>query len=180
MLGLGGRQQLQQSPFERPTRMPTPSTTEGAFARIAPEPGTAAVTFKYDKATNHLFATEDAGTTWQEFAPFNDGQVVELTDAATIAVDASLGKVFRVTLEGNRTLGVPTNGKDGQEIDFEITQSAGSNTLALASGAGGYVLPTAIANTTLSTGAAALDIIRCRYNSDKDRWLVYDFVKGYA
>lgn len=160
--------------------MPTPSNTAGEFARIAPEPTTAGVAIKYDKATNHIFVTENGGTAWQEFAPFNDGQVVALTDAATIAVDASLGKVFRVTLAGNRTLGVPTNGKDGQEIDFEITQSAGSNTLTLASGAGGYVLPSAIANTTLSTAAAALDIIRCRFNADKNRWLVYDFVKGYA
>ena len=33
--------------------------------------------------------------------------VVDLTDAATIAVDASLGNDFRVTLGASRTMGEP-------------------------------------------------------------------------
>ena len=35
--------------------------------------------------------------------------VVGLTDAATIAVDASLGNDFRVTIAGNRTMANPAN-----------------------------------------------------------------------
>lgn len=161
--------------------MPEPSEVEGAFARWEASriSGGAQVVLKYDTAMNRLAVSEDSGTTWAQFQPL--GKPVALTDAATIAVDASLGRIYRVTLGGNRTLGAPTNGEDGQEIEFEITQDGtGSRTLALASGAGGYVLPAAIANTTLTTTAAALDIIRCRYNSAKDRWLVYDFIKGYA
>ena len=42
--------------------------------------------------------------------------VVSLTDAATIAVDASLGNDFRVTIAGNRTMGNPANPTDGQKI----------------------------------------------------------------
>ena len=38
--------------------------------------------------------------------------VVNLTDATTIAVDASLGNDFRVTLGGNRTVGTPANPAD--------------------------------------------------------------------
>jgi hypothetical protein len=38
---------------------------------------------------------------------------VSLTDAATIAWDWSLGISFHVTLAGNHTLGLPTNGKQG-------------------------------------------------------------------
>ena len=53
--------------------------------------------------------------------------VVSLTDAATIAVDASLGNDFRVTIGGSRTMGNPANPADGQQIIFQITQGgAGS------------------------------------------------------
>jgi hypothetical protein len=60
--------------------------------------------------------------------------VVNLTDAATIAVDASLGNDFRVTIAGNRTMGNPANPVNGQQIIFQVTQgSAGSFTLNWAS-----------------------------------------------
>ena len=61
------------------------SVLEGAFA----SPASAAV----------------AGTTVEQGAVAPD--VVSLSDAATIAVDASLGNDFRVTLGGNRTMGTP-------------------------------------------------------------------------
>lgn len=159
--------------------MPEPSEVEGEYFRWETGPLGGRGVLKYDKTMNRLAVSEDGGSTWAQFK--GEGSIVALTDAATIAVDASLGRIFRVTLAGNRTLGVPTNPEDGYEIDFEVTQDAtGSRTLALASGAGGFVLPSAIANTTLTTTAAAMDIIRCRYNLAKDRWLVYDFIKGYA
>ena len=47
---------------------------------------------------------------------------VTLTDAATIATDASTGTWFRVTLAGNRTLGNPTNPTDGQMVVWELIQ----------------------------------------------------------
>ena len=49
----------------------------------------------------------------------------KLTDAATIAVDASLGNDFRVTIAGNRTMGNPSNPTDGQKIIFQVTQGTG-------------------------------------------------------
>lgn len=56
---------------------------------------------------------------------------VGLTDAATIAVDASAGNIFVVTLGGNRTMGAPTNPTRGQTITFEIVQDGtGGRTLA--------------------------------------------------
>ena len=51
--------------------------------------------------------------------------VVALTDAGTIAVDASLGNDFRVTIGGNRTMGTPANPADGQKITFQVTQGTG-------------------------------------------------------
>ncbi len=77
-----------------------------------------------------------------------------LTDASTIAVDLSTSNNLPVTLGGNRTLGVPTNIKEGQAGSLNIWQDGtGSRTLAFAwcynfSGA---------AAPTLTTNKYALD-----------------------
>jgi hypothetical protein len=56
--------------------------------------------------------------------------VVALTDAATVAIDASAGNDFRVTIAGNRTIGAPSNLTDGQALTITVTQDAtGSRTL---------------------------------------------------
>jgi hypothetical protein len=51
--------------------------------------------------------------------PFSRGDrppaVVVLTDATTIAVDASLGNGFRVTIAGNRTVGNHSGGCLGRQ-----------------------------------------------------------------
>jgi hypothetical protein len=67
----------------------------------------------------------------QSFTKAQRGSVVALTDAATIAVDLSLGNNFSVTLAGNRTLGAPTNQTAGQSGVIVVTQDGtGSRTLA--------------------------------------------------
>ncbi len=105
---------------------------------------------------------------------------VGLTDAATIATDASLGDAFRVTLGGNRTLGAPTNPVDGQMAIWEVSQDgAGNRTLALASGAGGFAFGTDITSITLSTAASKTDLLGCRYNLAANRWWVIAFLKGF-
>lgn len=79
-----------------------------------------------------------------------------LTDASTIATDASLGNVFTVTLGGNRTLGAPSNLKAGATYIWLITQDGtGSRTLAYNSV---FKWPGAVA-PTLTTTAAAKDMI---------------------
>jgi hypothetical protein len=104
-----------------------------------------------------------------------------LTDAATIAVDASLGNHFRVTLAGNRTLGVPTNLVDGQRFTIEFIQDGvGSRTLTHTTGsADSYQFGTDIPSVTLSTTAGATDIVEYIYSSTKARCLVIDVKKGY-
>ena len=78
--------------------------------------------------------------------------VVNLTDAATIAVDASLGNDFRVTIAGNRTMGNPANPANGQQIIFQVTQgSGGSFTLSWGSS---YEFSSALPQPSLSTNAA--------------------------
>lgn len=106
---------------------------------------------------------------------------VALTDAATIATDASLGVYFRVTLAGNRTLGIPTNPADGQTILYEFIQDGtGTRTLTLTTtGTGCFALGTDIASVTLTTTASKRDYMICKYNSTLAKWVVLGFVKGY-
>jgi hypothetical protein len=107
--------------------------------------------------------------------------VVALTDGATIALDASLGNHFRVTLGGNRTLDIPSNPVDGQKIMIEVIQDAtGSRTLTLTTGSSGsFAYGTDITTITLSTAANARDFIGAVYNSTAQRWYVIAFIKGY-
>lgn len=80
-----------------------------------------------------------------------------LTDAATIAVDMSLGVNFSVTLNGDRTLGNPTNAIPGRSGRFKLTQGAsgGPHTLAYGNNyvAAGHTFP------VLSTAANAVDYV---------------------
>ena len=79
--------------------------------------------------------------------------VVHLLDAATIAVDASLGNDFRVTIAGNRTMGTPSNPTNGEQIIFQITQGTGAPfTITWASG---YEFSAALPQPTLSNWPCA-------------------------
>jgi hypothetical protein len=102
---------------------------------------------------------------------------VALTDASTIATDASLGNYFRVTLGGNRTLGNPTNASDGQRIIFEFIQDGtGSRTLAYDTK---FAFGTDITAATLTTTINKRDFLTVIYNSTADKFYVVGFVKGY-
>jgi hypothetical protein len=103
--------------------------------------------------------------------------VVNLTDATTVAVDASLGNDFRVTIAGNRTMGTPANPSNGQQIIFQVTQgSGGSFTLNWASG---YEFSAAMPQPTLSTTAGQTDLLGFIYNAAKGTWLFTAFVNGF-
>ena len=67
----------------------------------------------------------------QSYTKAQRGTPVALTDAATIAVDLSLGNNFTVTLAGSRTLGAPTNVTAGQSGVIVVTQDGtGNHTLS--------------------------------------------------
>jgi hypothetical protein len=100
-----------------------------------------------------------------------------LTDAATIATDINNGNHFRVTLEGNRTLGNPTNGKDGERILWEFIQDAtGSRTITLGTA---FLLSKDIPSVTLTTESLARDYMSAVYNSSRTAWDVVSLVRGY-
>jgi len=104
--------------------------------------------------------------------------VVPLTDAATIAVDASLGSDFRVTIAANRTMGNPANPTDGQQIIFQITQGA-SGSAAITWGSG-YEFSAGLPQPTLSTNAGQTDLLGFIYNAGNGTWLLAAFVNGFS
>jgi hypothetical protein len=104
--------------------------------------------------------------------------VVYLTDAATIAVDASLGNDFRVTIAGNRTMGTPSNPTNGEQIIFQITQGTGAPfTVTWASG---YEFSSALPQPTLSSSAGQTDLLGFVYNSSMGTWLFAAFLNGFS
>lgn len=93
----------------------------------------------------------------QSFTKAQRGDVVSLTDAATVAVDLSLGNNFALTIAGNRTLGDPTNVTAGQSGVIVVTQDGtGSRTLAYAGTKWKFAGGTA---PTLTTTASAVDVL---------------------
>lgn len=101
-----------------------------------------------------------------------------LTDAATIAIDASQGNRFTVTLGGNRTLGTPTSPLDGQPLILEVKQDAtGSRTLAYSPA---YEFGTGLASPTLSTAAGDVDLLGFIYSAAISKWRFVAFTGGFS
>lgn len=98
-----------------------------------------------------------------------------LTDAATIATDASLGRHFRCTLGADRTLGVPTNATDAQRAMWELTASGAQRTITLTTGStGAFELTAGIsAATAIASGKTAF--ISAIYSSARARWTVLSY-----
>lgn len=92
----------------------------------------------------------------QEYSATQNFNATTLTDAATISWDASLNQVTSVTLAGNRTMGAPTNLKDGATYILHVIQDGtGTRTItwnAVFKWAGGEA-------PTLTETAGARDII---------------------
>ena len=108
---------------------------------------------------------------------FGGSAPVVLTDAATVATDASAGYIFEVTLGGNRTLGNPTNPSDGDIREWWFIQDGtGSRTITLASE---FVYGTDVTEVVLSTGASLRDRMIAEYDATGPYWRITGFTKGY-
>ena len=103
--------------------------------------------------------------------------VVALTFGSNIAVVASEGNDFRVTLTSSAaTIENPSSPTDGQQIKFQITQDAtGSRTVTWGAI---YDFGTAGA-PALSTAANATDIIGFVYNAAKSKWMCLGSALGF-
>jgi hypothetical protein len=145
-----------------------------AFGRIA---GIAVVSAAGGAVASDLAATPaNAATTVDTggTAP----AVVMLTDGGEIAVDASRGNDFRVTIAGNRSFANPANAADGQKIVFQITQGGqGSNTVTFASA---YQFSAGLPQPALSTAVGYTDLLGFIYNASKGAWLFVAYVLGFA
>lgn len=105
--------------------------------------------------------------------------VVTLTDAATVALNAALGDIFRLVAAGNRTIDVPTNPVDGQKLVIQHKASGADRTLTLTTGsAGAFRFGTDITTLTATTSGKT-DYIGCIYNGADSRWDVVAVIKGF-
>ena len=128
-----------------------------------------------------LGAAQIAGTA---FTGYVAPGVVGLTFNTAISVNAALGNVFSVTLTASTgTIANPTNPVDGQLLRFRIAQDAtGSRTVAWGNAYDwGKTNGSANSAPTLSTAAAAVDIVAFEYNAGLSKWMYLSapFPQGY-
>ena len=147
----------------------TTASASSTYAPLASPTFTGTVTIPAGASISGYLATGAIGTTVQaydadtaktdvaqNFTAAQRGSYVTLTDAATVAIDLSLGNHFQVTLAGNRTLGAPTNVVAGQSGVIRVVQDGtGSRTLAYNSV---FKFPGGTA-PTLTTTANAVDLL---------------------
>ncbi len=107
-------------------------------------------------------------TGFLSFAKGSASAVATLTDAATIALDASTGNYFKVQITANRTVGAPSNPTAGQFITVAIQQSVGgSNTIAWNSA---FRFSTTYPSGTLTTTASRKDKYMYQYDGTDSKW----------
>jgi hypothetical protein len=104
---------------------------------------------------------------------------ITLTDATTIATDASLGNYFRVSITANRTLGTPTNPTDGQKAIWEVTASGGARVLTLTVGSTGAFKFGTDFTTIPSIASGTATFIGAVYRSATSRWHVLSLAQGH-
>lgn len=104
----------------------------------------------------NVFSTQSVRVTGTGYSPN-----IALTDAATIDWDTDVGQTATFTfVSTNRTMGAPTNLREGAFYALMVVQNTGGNTLtwnAVFKWAGASV-------PTLSTGAGAKDLFVFRYD----------------
>ena len=101
----------------------------------------------------------------------------QLTDAANIDSDASLGVNFYVTLGGNRNMNAPTNAYDWKVVRYYINQDAvGGRTLTWDSA---FRFSTDIPSPTLTVTAYFSDYVEFMYNPTYTRWDCLRVIKGF-
>lgn len=123
----------------------------------------------YATDTRRLYRCATAGT-WI-------GGPVTLTAAATVATNAALGTMFRLTADQNFTLANPTNMVDGEVYTWEIKQDGtGSRVMTLGAK---FAFGNDITSATLTTTAGKTDLLVGKYNASADKVWVIGLVRGF-
>lgn len=89
-------------------------------------------------------------------------QIVQLQYSSSVAMDASDGNVFYLTLTGDTTINAPVNGTDGQHITLELTSNGHSVTWGSGWNFGDAGAPSLTAGKT--------DIISAVYRTSVSEW----------
>jgi hypothetical protein len=157
------------APLASPTFTGTVTIPAGAIISGYLTTAIAASTYQTQAGMSGYLATGAIGTTVQaynannavtdvvqSFSKAQRGTYVTLTDAATVAIDLSLGNHFQLTLGGNRVIGAPTNVVAGQSGVIRLVQDGtGSRT---ASWNSVFKFPGGTA-PTLTTAANSVDLL---------------------
>lgn len=110
-----------------------------------------------------------------------------ITYAATITPDMNQPSVvttgrrfekFRIALTGPLTLNVPSNGNDGDIVEFFFYQD-GTGSRVITWGAG-YLFPNTLGGTVvLTTTPSSMDRIPFQYDSTANKWNATGAMQGY-
>lgn len=164
--------QLDGADWASPAAIGSTTPAAGAFTTLA-----ASSTITGAGFTAYFASPPALGTTAPAEVRVTTGWAANLTltDAATVAWDTALSQVATFTfVSTNRTIGTPTNLKNGAFYALKVVQNAGSNTLTWASTfkwTGGTA-------PTLSTAAGAIDIFL--FESDGTNMLQVGSSQGIA
>lgn len=137
------------------------TTAAGDVAVLVGEASGVVRCVSYARANGNALSYSTMLATANSFTKAQRGTPVSLTQAATIAVDLSLGNHFYTTMTGNRTLGQPTNMVAGQSGIIELIQDGtGSRTLAYHAD---WLFPNGT-DPVLTTTAGATDLLCYQVN----------------
>ena len=164
--------QLDGADWASPAAIGSTTPAGGAFTTLS-----ASSTVSGTGFTNYFASPPAIGTTAPAEVKTTTGWAANLTltDAATVAWDTALSQVATFTfVSTNRTIGTPTNLKNGAFYALKVVQNAGSNTLTWAS-TFKWTNGTA---PTLSTAAGAIDIFL--FESDGTNMLQVGSSQGIA
>jgi hypothetical protein len=164
--------QLDSADWASPAAIGSTTPAAGAFTTLA-----ASSTITGAGFITYFASPPALGTTAPAEVRVTTGYAANLTltDAATVAWDTALSQVATFTfVSTNRTIGTPTNLRNGAFYALKVVQNAGSNTLTWSS-AFKWTNGTA---PTLSTAAGAIDIFL--FESDGTNMLQVGSSQGIA
>ena len=125
---------------------------DNIFKIVATNGSTITNLFTLSASGNTNCATDIAS----EFTKTQNFNATTLTDAATVAWDASINQVTSVTLGGNRAFGAPTNQVDGACYVLKVVQDGSGSRIPTWNAVFKWSSAT---SPTLTTTASAIDVL---------------------
>ncbi len=157
----------------------THNATSTAANRISTSTS-GSVYLQLDRSARFIY--DSTAARWVMMRLLTDPRVVTMTDAATIAVDASLlglGDSFYLSTVNSPTFSIPTNVTDGQKIVFIIKATSSPRTPTFtASGAGSFSIGDT--GTPAAIAASNHNAFGFQYNVTLDKWMYLAVATGFT